>query len=234
MREDLASAVAEAWSAIGRAGTWLTGAERVQVAAETRAAPECRLCAARAAAVSPYGIDGAHDRATDLPDAWIEAIHRIRTDPGRLTSSWLDRVRQGGLDETHYVELVSITVIVTGIDTFRRTAGLAPLPLPEVVPGRPTKALPQGAAPSSAWVRHLAPRDVGPEDPPLYADRAGAHIHRALSLVPRSMMHFWDLFERMYLPQAAMREFDREFRAIDHAQIEMLAARVAALNHCTY
>lgn len=234
MREDLATAMAEAWRAIGHAGTWLTGAERVSVAAETRAAAHCRLCAERAAAISPYGIDGAHHRATDLPEAWVEAIHRIRTDSGRLTESWLERVQRGGLGEPHYVELVSIVVIVTGIDTFRRTAGLAPLPLPEVVSGTPLMALPRGAAPSAAWVRQLAPRDASAEDPPLYADRAGAYIHRALSLVPRSMMHFWDLFERMYLPQAAMREFGREFRAISHAQIEMLAARVAALNHCTY
>ena len=31
-----------------------------------------------------------------------------------------------------------------------------------------------------------------------------------------------------------MREFGTEFRAINHAQLEMLAARVAALNRCEY
>jgi len=52
--------------------------------------------------------------------------------------------------------------------------------------------------------------------------------------VPEAMMQFWDVFEELYLPQAAMRDFGREYRAIDHAQIEMLAARVAVLNACEY
>ena len=39
------------------------------------------------------------------------------------------------------------------------------------------------------------------------------------------MMQFWDMFEAMYLPQDAMRDFGREYRAIGHAQIEMLAAQ---------
>ena len=82
----------------------------------------------------------------------------------------------------------------------------------------------------------LAPADVGAEDPPLYAcaGRSGGNVHLALSLVPEAMMQFWDLFETMYLPQHAMRDFGREYRAIDHAQIEMLAARVAVHNQCHY
>jgi len=48
------------------------------------------------------------------------------------------------------------------------------------------------------------------------------------------MIHWWDMFETMYLPAAAMRDFSREYRAISHAQIEFLAARVAALNQCVY
>jgi hypothetical protein len=82
----------------------------------------------------------------------------------------------------------------------------------------------------------LAPEDVTPDDPPLYVSgsRSGGYVHRALSLVPEAMMQFWDLFEAMYLPQDAMRDFGREYRAIDHAQIEMLAARVAVRNECTY
>ena len=82
----------------------------------------------------------------------------------------------------------------------------------------------------------LAPEDVAADDPPLYssAGRIGGNVHRALSLVPEAMMQFWDMFEAMYLPQDAMRDFGREYRAITHAQIEMLAARVAVLNQCVY
>jgi len=37
-----------------------------------------------------------------------------------------------------------------------------------------------------------------------------------------------------YLPGTAMRDFSREYRAISHAQIELLAARVSPLNRCFY
>ena len=63
---------------------------------------------------------------------------------------------------------------------------------------------------------------------------SGPAIHHALSLVPEAMIAWWDLFEPMYLRSAEMRDFTREFRAVTHAQIEMLAARTAALNQCIY
>jgi len=42
------------------------------------------------------------------------------------------------------------------------------------------------------------------------------------------------LVAHQYLPGDVMREFSREYRAISHAQIELLAARVSALNRCLY
>ena len=86
----------------------------------------------------------------------------------------------------------------------------------------------------------MAPDDRSDDDPDLYGDepgprrRPGANIQRALSLVPESMIHWWDLLETMYQSSAQMRDFGREYRAISHAQIELLAARVAALNRCEY
>jgi hypothetical protein len=65
-------------------------------------------------------------------------------------------------------------------------------------------------------------------------ERGRGNIHLALSLVPEAMIAWWDMFEPMYLKSAEMRDFHREFRAVTHAQIEMLAARTAALNQCIY
>jgi len=61
-----------------------------------------------------------------------------------------------------------------------------------------------------------------------------ANIRRALTLVPAEMRSWFSLVRVQYLPQAWMRDFPREFRAITHAQIEFLAARVSALNRCIY
>jgi len=48
------------------------------------------------------------------------------------------------------------------------------------------------------------------------------------------MLHWWDMFEAMYQTSTQMRDFSQEPRAVTHAQMEMLAARVAALNRCEY
>ena len=55
-----------------------------------------------------------------------------------------------------------------------------------------------------------------------------------MSLVPAEVRSFFDLVTHQYLPGEVMRDFSREYRAISHAQIELLAARVSALNRCLY
>lgn len=241
MREELATTQARAWLRLASPGTWWTGAERVAIAAEARHARDCPFCAARAAALSPLTVGGAHARLdSPLVDAAIEAIHRIRTDPGRLGESWFLRLGEAGLGEAAYVELVSVVAVVTAVDTFRCTAGLEPWALPAPLAGSPSQHRPRGARPGLAWVATLAPEDVTPDDPDLYREhpgpraRYGANIHRALSLVPDSMIHWWDMLEAMYQSSAQMRDFAREYRTVTHPQIELLAARVAALNRCEY
>ena len=241
MRQELRNALAVAWQALGEPGEWWSGAERTAIARETRTARACALCGARKAALLPRTIAGEHASSTDLPPAAIEAIHRIVSDPGRLSEAWYRQVVEAGqagrgLGEEAYVELLSVIAITTAVDTFDKGRGAALRVPPEAQPGAPTRRRPKGAKPGLGWMPMLAPVDVGADDPPLYtsAGRSGGNVHRALSLVPRAMMQFWDLFETMYLPQDAMRDFAHECRAIEHAQIEMLAARVAVRNQCVY
>ena len=59
-------------------------------------------------------------------------------------------------------------------------------------------------------------------------------IHRALSLVPAEVTGFFDLDTVHYLPDAVLRDYGNEYRALTHAQIEFLAARVSAINQCFY
>ncbi len=208
----------------------------MKIVREARAARLCALCQARKTALSPTAIQGRHAAATDLPEAAVEAVHRIVSDPGRLSEAWYRRTTAAGLSDEAYVEALSVVAIATAVDTFDRACGRPLRVLPEARSGSPGRRRPAGAKSGLGWMPMLAPEDVTPEDPPLYesAGRIGGNVHRALSLVPEAMMQFWDLFEAMYLPQAAMRDFAREYRAIDHAQIEMLAARVAVRNQCVY
>ena len=241
MRPALQAAQQQAWQRIGLPGTWWTGAQRLAMARECRAASGCALCAARAKALSPLSVPGTHDVAEpSLPAAAIEAIHRIRTDPGRIGETWFSSLRSAGLSEEAYAELVSVVAVTVAVDTFRRGAGLPPLDLPTAQAGTPTRRRPVNAKPGLGYIATLAPEDRTPDDPDLYQDepgprrRFGANIHRALSLVPDAMMHWWDLLEELYQSGPQMRDYGTDYRAISHPQIELLAARVASLNRCEY
>jgi hypothetical protein len=235
IRDDLAAAHARAWARIARPGTWWDGPARIAIAAETRQASLCALCRGRKEALSPFAIEGTHDSFGQLPDIVVEVVHCVRTDPGRLGERWYRSVITGGLAEEQYVEIVSVIAHTVAIDTMTRGLGfeVPPLPMPE--PGSPSRYRPPGAKPGGAWVACVEPADASGGEAGIYpGDRPPANIMKAMSLVPEEVRSFFDLVTHQYLPGAVMRDFSREYREISHAQIELLAARVSALNRCLY
>jgi hypothetical protein len=235
IRDDLAAAHACAWARLGSPGTWWDGGERVAIAAETRHAPSCDLCCRRKEALSPAAIEGRHDRLGDLPESAVEVVHRVCTDPVRLTERWFRDVIAAGLGDGQYLEIVSIVAHVVAIDTMARGLGLDPLPLPEANPGPLSRYRPAGAKPGGAWIAWLEPTDLSEAEAGLYpAGPPPANIRKAMSLVPDEARSFFDLVSHQYQGPLEMRDFACEYRAISHAQIELLAARVSALNQCLY
>jgi len=235
IRDDLAKAHARAWERIGRPGTWWDGAARVAIAAETRHASSCRLCRRRKEALSPAAIEGTHDSLGALPEIVVEVVHRVRTDPGRLSERWFRSVLAAGVSEEQYVETISVVAHVVAIDTMGRGLGFDLQPLPGPEHGRPSQYRPAGVKPGGAWVPWLELGDLGEAESGLYpSGRPAANIMKAMSLVPDEVRGFFDLVSHQYIPPLAMRDFSREYRAISHSQIELLAARVSALNQCLY
>jgi hypothetical protein len=235
IRDDLAAAQARAWERIGRPGTWWDGAQRVAIAAETRHAPSCALCRRRQEALSPAATEGKHDTLGELPETVVEVVHRVRTDPGRLSTRWFRDAIAAGLGEEQYVETVSIVAHVVAIDTMARGLGYDPLPLPQPQSGRPSRYRPAGAKPGGAWIPWIEPADLTEREAGIYpSGRPAANIMKAMSLVPDEVSSFFDLVYHQYQGPLEMRDFSREYRAISHAQIELLAARVSALNQCLY
>ncbi len=237
VRADLDEAWRRAWDHLARPGTWWTGAERLAMVAACREAPECALCRQRAAALSPFAVEGTHDSTSTLPDNVVEAIHRIRTDSGRLTEAWLRETVASGLSEPDYVEIVGVVSIATALDTLAKGLGLPRPTLPEPVPGEPSRYRPAGARRGLAWLPILEPEDIADGDPNPYGDKTPdlvANIHRGMSLVPAEVAAFFDLDDAIYLPQFALKDFATEYRAISHAQMELLAARVSMINRCRY
>lgn len=234
IRSDLRRALETAWLTLAAPGTWWSGAERIAIAAEARHAEACALCLQRKEALSPYSVDGSHDSLDELPSGAVEAIHRLATDAGRITERWVRQLVDGTLGEERYVEIISVVAIITALDTFDRALGRPRRPLPIPVAGHPSHHRPAGAKRDLAWVSTLYPRDVAPSDPNPFPVHGDKNIHLALSLVPQEVFNFFDLDVELYLKDHEIRDFSREYRAISHRQIELIAARASALNRCYY
>src|SRR6185369_7494283 len=142
VREDLRAAHRFLLDHVASPGSWWTAAERIAIAEEARAAERCSLCTARKQELSPNAVQGRHDRRSELPDPAIEVIHRVRTDPGRLSRAWFDGIIADGLDEGRYVELVGVVAMMSGVDAFARALGIDPRPLPEPKVGSPSRYRP--------------------------------------------------------------------------------------------
>src|SRR6516165_11153453 len=197
--------------------------------------PSCRLCPRRKEALSPAAIEGTHDSLGELAEVVVEVVHRVRNDPGRLSERWFHSVLAAGLSEEQYVETVSVVAHVVAIDTMARGLGFDLLPLPEPEQGGPSQYRPAGVKPGGAWVPWLEPGDLTEQEAGIYpAGRPAANIMKAMSLVPDEVKSFFDIVSHQYQGPLEMRDFSREYRAICHAQIELLAARVSALNQCLY
>jgi alkylhydroperoxidase family enzyme len=235
IRQDLAEAHRRAWAHVAGPGTWLTGAERVAVADETRRARGCGLCAERKAALSPYSVSGEHDHAGLLAAPLVDEIHRVTTDAQRLTRAWHESLLEQGLTVEAYVEALGVAVIVISVDRFHHAMGLAPELLPEPRPGEPSHYRPPGTVSGEAWVPMLDTSQTGPAERELLPRIGGrtAHVLRALSLVPDEVRAWFDLSAAQYLGIDKMAGFDTG-RAIDRSQVELIAGRVSALNECFY
>lgn len=239
LRPDLVAAQQVAWGALGEPGTWWTGAERVALAAETRRAEVCQLCAERKQALSPKAVAGSHAATDLLPAAAVEAVHRIRTDPARLSAGWVEELLATGqsaepLSDGAYVELVSVVATVVLVDTFAQGLGQARRPLPLPQPGEPSRHRPAAARPDGAYVP-MIPRgeNSGPEAD-LYPQGFVPNVMRAMSLVPDAVRGFFALHGAHYVDVAGVADPSISGRAISRPQIELIAARVSALNECFY
>lgn len=234
VRDDIGEAHRAILAYIASPGSWFSGAERVAIAAESRKAERCSLCAARRQSVSPESPDGEHDVASELPASLVEVAHRVRVDSGRLSRRFFEAVTEGGVSEDQYVEAVGIVAMVAGIDHFCRALGVAERDLPEPVPGDPSRDRPASAKPGSAFVSMIAPEEAsGPEEGMYGSSAMVPNIARALSLVPDHARMLRRLSGTHYVSLDALGD-PKVGRDLDRVQMELVAARVSAMNECFY
>ena len=236
IRSDLADANRLVWDHISGAGSWWTAAERVAIAAEVRHARSCGLCVERKGALSPNAVDGRHDSGDSLPDAAVDAVHRIVTDQSRLSEAWVRSLEGEGIHDGHYVELLSIVVFVVNIDAFHEGLGLPLEELPAPRDGAPDGYRPDALAGGEAWVPMLGGGSTAAAESDLYGDLPhAANVLRALSLVPDAVRCLRAIEPAYYIgPPEIVDPTNNAGRAISRRQIELVAARVSALNECFY
>ena len=235
VREDLQQAHERAWQRIASAGTWLDAEKRLEIARETRQARNCRFCTSRKKALSPYAQTGPHEQISNLTPAEVDVVHRIVTDSGRITSSWVNGLQAEGIDDACYVEMISVVTQVLVVDDFCLALGIPPRPLPDPAPGTPTRARPVSATIQGAFVPWI-PASEDSEDSELFGTGLVPNMHRAMSLVPDAVRAAQSLMAAHYVPYALVpiySDADHD-RALSKSQMELLAARVSFLNDCFY
>lgn len=232
--DDVAEAHRETWRRVAAAGAWWTGAERVAIAAEVRAAESCAVCRARKSTPMPDSR-ASHEAVERLSAAAVEAVHRIVTDASRLSSSWVEKLAADGVSDGHYVELLGLVVAVLSIDDFHRGLGLPLEALPEPRAGEPSRERPEGARRDTAWVPMLPLRAARRAAPDLFGDLPMVpNVIGAMSLVPDAVRDLKRLASVHYLRDLDVANPRARGEVLDRAQMELVAARVSALNECFY
>lgn len=238
IRADLTQSHDQVWAALASPGAWLSGRERVDVAKELRAARFCEFCQARKEALSPLAVQGEHQRSeADLSATRVELIHKLVTDPGRITRSWVDQLHADGIGDGEYVEIAALVSSVLVVDTFHTALGLPLRELPTPIAGNPSGKRPRTAAMEDAFVPLIAADALTDDYTDIYdTEHFVPNVHRAFSLVPDATRLANVLMAAHYFPYEKVTQYtdaDHNY-AINKMQIELLAARVSKYNDCFY
>ena len=235
IREDIKKEFSGFWQRLAQPGSWWSGADRVAIAKASRSALLCDFCTDRKLALSPYALTGKHTSDNSLKESAVDAVHRIVTDQTRITQAWVDSLPENGLSIEAYVELAGIVVCMFSIDEFHRALGLDLEDLPEPIGGNPSHYRPAQAEFGTGFVPMLPKEGLtGPEES-LWPGGRSANVLRALSLVPDALKDWLALSSAQYLAVEEMGNMVRhEDRSINRLQMELIAARVSAINECFY
>ncbi|MDW3179595.1 MAG: hypothetical protein R8J94_19540 [Acidimicrobiia bacterium] len=123
------------WDRLAAAGTWWTGADRVALAAEARAAADHRP--------SPASV---------LAPEITAMARRIATTPHVIDRTSVDALHDQKVSLEAYTEMVGVIARLTAVDTAVRGMGSSPAPLPKPQEGVPTYAVVPDAKRRSAHV----------------------------------------------------------------------------------
>ena len=235
IRPDIVATYRQIWQHIAGPGCWYTGPERVAMANEVRRSRRCDLCRQRKRSLAPNTVAGEHDHAGRLPSEVVEVVHRLSTDSGRLKKSWYEDLLAQGLTDAQYVEVVSVVTLTFAVDEFHHALGLPLEHLPEAQSGEPSHYRPPGATAGGAWVPMVGVKGATGAEADLYGGaHRTAHVVSALSLIPDAVRVSAAALNALYMGEDTPDASTNRGWALKRSQIELIAARVSAINDCFY
>jgi GH24 family phage-related lysozyme (muramidase) len=218
--DPIADTLLQAREDLAVAGDWLTAKQRLEVWRHTRESRSNELDARRREALSPYSIPDMHPAGQTLSTTAIDVVHRLASDSGRLTRSWADQAMTE-LGEETYTELVGVSAIASVVDVYAVAVGEALVQLPSPTSSsEPAKLRPTTVGDVGAWVSQSV-------------EGARANVSRSLSLVPITDQTWRSLVDTLYSHGEEFYELEWD-RALNRAQVELVAARTTSLLECFY
>lgn len=211
-------------------GTWGTAAQRTAIAAEARKA---RVDAGVQESIGDeHLIDGA-----ELPAAARQLARDVALGGTTIDREYCADVQAAGITEGAYVEIVGLVARLAHLDVFARGIGVPARELGTPVDDHPPTFERPSAAKNEGFFTATVPNAPagGELAQTLYGGREAANILRSLSLVPDEARRLIRMMAREYFSMETI--FDLKLsshEALSRPQIELVAARVSALNQCFY
>jgi hypothetical protein len=230
IRPALAAAHQHTLDSFSRPGRWWDARERVAIAVEARAA--------RVEAGLQEQCDDPVAEAK-LPEAARRVARQVAVSTNALDRGFCAEALEEGLSDTQYCETVGIVSRLANLDVFARGIGVPPRPLAPPQAGEPTRERPVTARDEGAWIETVPGGRRGKHEAvAIYGTdtvEGAPFIYRALSLVPEEAHGLVTLGRAQYVEIADFMDLDFTFEPeISRVQMELLAARVSAINECFY
>jgi hypothetical protein len=230
IRAGLVAAHERTLASFSAPGRWWNGDERSAIVAEVRAA-RCD------AGLQDSPVPNTSSAKLSAPAKHV--ARQVGVTTNKLGPEFYAQALKDGLTDAEYCEIVGIASRAANVDVFARGIGVPSRTLAAPENGEPSRVRPQTARDEGAWVESIPSGHRGKQEAiDTYGSSAveGApFIYRALSLVPEEAQGLIELGSSQYVVISEFMDLNFTFEPeISRTQVELLAARVSAINECFY
>lgn len=234
IRDEIVAAHTKTLESFAAPGTWWNAAQRRAIVEEARDA----RCQAGLQEPLDSGSDTTRANA-ELPDPARRVARQVAVSTNHMDRSFCDKALVDGLSDTEYTETVGVVALATALDVFARGIGVPAREVPPPKSGEPSRKRPETARDEGAWVQSVPGGRRGAEEAiDIYSSNdpmAAPFVYRALSLVPEDAK---SLIRHGTAHYVLLEEFMNPIFTLDpcitRSQVEIVAARVSAINQCFY